>query len=204
MSENQTPKQTPLDEADKISTDTDSLNIETSSTQTTQTQQAVVPANIKASTTWISIDEFIQLSGLNKEKINELIESGALHSKKDGEVILIDASSGTSALIKRVQSGLVSDGELNPVFVEKTIATILSLHDKVIASKDETISAFKNENTFLKDALVSMQEVYDDDKKTMETLRQELEHAREEVEFMKRKYRLMWGKVSTITEGNKG
>ena len=48
-----------------------------------------------------------------------------------------------------------------------------------------------------------MQEVYDDDKKTMETLRQELEHAREEVEFMKRKYRLMWGKVSTITEGNK-
>lgn len=204
MSENQTPKQTPLDEADKINTDTDSLNIETSSTQTTQTQQAVVPANIKASTTWISIDEFIQLSGLNKEKINELIESGALHSKKDGEVILIDASSGTSALIKRVQSGLVSDGELNPVFVEKTIATILSLHDKVIASKDETISAFKNENTFLKDALVSMQEVYDDDKKTMETLRQELEHAREEVEFMKRKYRLMWGKVSTITEGNKG
>lgn len=200
MSENQTP----LDEADKINTDTDSLNIETSSTQTTQTQQAVVPANIKASTTWISIDEFIQLSGLNKEKINELIESGALHSKKDGEVILIDASSGTSALIKRVQSGLVSDGELNPVFVEKTIATILSLHDKVIASKDETISAFKNENTFLKDALVSMQEVYDDDKKTMETLRQELEHAREEVEFMKRKYRLMWGKVSTITEGNKG
>lgn len=204
MSENQTPKQTPPDEADKINTDTDSLNIETSSTQTTQTQQAVVPANIKASTTWISIDEFIQLSGLNKEKINELIESGALHSKKDGEVILIDASSGTSALIKRVQSGLVSDGELNPVFVEKTIATILSLHDKVIASKDETISAFKNENTFLKDALVSMQEVYDDDKKTMETLRQELEHAREEVEFMKRKYRLMWGKVSTITEGNKG
>lgn len=204
MSENQTPKQTPLDEADKINTDTDSLNIETSSTQTTQTQQAVVPANIKASTTWISIDEFIQLSGLNKEKINELIESGALHSKKDGEVILIDANSGTSTLIKRVQSGLVSDGELNPVFVEKTIATILSLHDKVIASKDETISAFKNENTFLKDALVSMQEVYDDDKKTMETLRQELEHAREEVEFMKRKYRLMWGKVSTITESNKG
>lgn len=201
MSENQTPNEIPLDEADKINTDTDSLNIETSSTQT---QQAVVPANIKASTTWISIDEFIQLSGLNKEKINELIESGALHSKKDGEVILIDASSGTSALIKRVQSGLVSDGELNPVFVEKTIATILSLHDKVIASKDETISAFKNENTFLKDALVSMQEVYDDDKKTMETLRQELEHAREEVEFMKRKYRLMWGKVSTITEGNKG
>ena len=120
---------------------------------------------------------------------------------------MIDASSGTSALIKRVENNLVSADmhgkELSPVFVEKTIATILSLHDKVIASKDETISAFKNENAFLKDALVSMQEVYDDDKKTMEVLRAELQSAREEVEFMKRKYRLMWGKVSNMADGSK-
>ena len=45
-----------------------------------------------------------------------------------------------------------------------------------------------------------MQEVYDDDKKTMETLRSELERSREEIEFMKRKYRLMWGKVANMTE----
>lgn len=204
MSENQTPpNEMPPNEASEISernTDGDSPNAQVA---LPQTQPTPVPANIQASTTWISVDEFAQLSGLSKEKINELIESGTLNTKKDAEAILIDASSGTYALIKRVQGSLVSEGELNPMFVEKTIATILSLHDKVIASKDETISAFKNENTFLKDALVSMQEVYDDDKKTMETLRQELEHAREEVEFMKRKYRLMWGKVSTITDGNK-
>lgn len=107
-------------------------------------------------------------------------------------------------LVKKVESNLVSADmngkELDPVFVEKTISTILGLHDKVIAAKDETISAFKNENTFLKDALISMQEVYDDDKKTMETLRAELERSREEIEFMKRKYRLMWGKVANMTE----
>lgn len=34
----------------------------------------------------------------------------------------------------------------------------------------------------------------------METLRLELEKAREEIEFMKRKYRLMWGKVANMTE----
>ena len=47
-----------------------------------------------------------------------------------------------------------------------------------------------------------MQEVYDDDKKTIDIMREELKNAREELEFMKRKYRLMWGKVSDLS-GNK-
>ncbi|PAU99673.1 hypothetical protein B9T66_06350 [Helicobacter sp. TUL] len=173
----------------------------------TQKDSQTLPVASSASATWISVDEFIKLSGLEEARVLELIESGAIVSKKEGENVMIDASSGTSALIKRVENNLVNADmhgkELSPVFVEKTIATILSLHDKVIASKDETISAFKNENAFLKDALVSMQEVYDDDKKTMEVLRSELQSAREEVEFMKRKYRLMWGKVSNMAEGSK-
>lgn len=156
------------------------------------------------SATWLGIDEFIKLTGLEEAKVLELINEGAITSKKDGDKVLVDASSGTSALVKRVESSLVSADmsgkELDPVFVEKTISTILGLHDKIIVAKDETISAFKNENSFLKDALISMQEVYDDDKKTMETLRGELERAREEIEFMKRKYRLMWGKVSGISD----
>ena len=137
----------------------------------TQKDSQTLPVASNTSATWISVDEFIKLSGLEEARVLELIESGAIVSKKEGENVMIDASSGTSALIKRVENNLVNADmhgkELSPVFVEKTIATILSLHDKVIASKDETISAFKNENAFLKDALVSMQEVYDDDKKTM-------------------------------------
>lgn len=157
-----------------------------------------------ANTTWLVLGEFAKLSGLDETKVLELVNDGSIKSKRDGEQILIDATTGTSALVKKVESGLVSADmsgkELDPVFVERTISTILGLHDKVVAAKDETISAFKNENSFLKDALISMQEVYDDDKKTMETLRSELERSREEVEFMKRKYRLMWGKVSNMTE----
>lgn len=157
-----------------------------------------------ANTTWLVLGEFARLSGLDETKVLELVSDGSIKSKQDGNQILIDATTGTSALVKKVESGLVSADmsgrELDPVFVERTISTILGLHDKVVAAKDETISAFKNENSFLKDALISMQEVYDDDKKTMETLRNELERSREEVEFMKRKYRLMWGKVSNMTE----
>ena len=44
-----------------------------------------------------------------------------------------------------------------------------------------------------------MQEIYDDDKKTIEILRQQLQKTQEEVEFVKRKYKLMWGKVSNST-----
>nr|WP_317403768.1 DUF3972 domain-containing protein [uncultured Helicobacter sp.] len=155
-------------------------------------------------TTWLELHEFVKLSGLDETKIMDLINEGSIKSKEEENKIFVDATSGTSALVKKVESGLVSADmngkELDPVFVEKTISTILGLHDKVISAKDETISAFKNENSFLKDALISMQEVYDDDKKTMETLRLELERSREEIEFMKRKYRLMWGKVSNMTE----
>lgn len=161
-------------------------------------------SNTSSETTWLVLEEFVKLSGLEETKILDLINEGSIKSKKEDNKIFIDATSGTSALVKRVESGLVSADmsgkELDPVFVEKTISTILGLHDKVVAAKDETISAFKNENAFLKDALISMQEVYDDDKKTMETLREELERSREEIEFMKRKYRLMWGKVSNMTE----
>lgn len=174
------------------------------SAQNTQASTtAPTPLETKSNATWMSLEEFLKLSGLPQEKVLALIESGNILSKKEGDKILIDATSGTSALVKRVEYSLLSSdtsgNALDPLFVEKTISTILSLHEKVIAGKDETISAYKNENSFLKEALVSMQEVYDDDKKTMETLRSELERAREENEFMKRKYRLMWGRVSDMS-----
>ncbi len=166
--------------------------------------QQIVVNNAKAKQeTWILLDEFLRLSGLEKEKVQELINDKSIKSKQENGSIYVEASTGTSALIKKVENRLVSldmnGNALDPVFVEKTIATILGLHDKVLSAKDETISAFKSENSFLKEALVSMQEIYDDDKKTIEILRQQLQKTQEEVEFVKRKYKLMWGKVSNST-----
>ena len=166
--------------------------------------QQIVKTNANAKQeTWLLLDEFLKLSGLEREKVTELIKDETIKSKQENGRIYVEASTGTSALIKKVESRLVSldmsGNALDPVFVEKTIATILGLHDKVLHSKDETIAAFKSENSFLKEALVSMQEIYDDDKKTIEILRQQLQKTQEEVEFVKRKYKLMWGKVSNST-----
>jgi hypothetical protein len=80
-------------------------------------------------------------------------------------------------------------------FVEKTISTILGLHEKVMDAKDETLDALKSENRFLKEALFSMQELYDEDRKTVETLTKQLQMTQEELEFTKRKYKLMWNKA---------
>ncbi|MWV62469.1 DUF3972 domain-containing protein [Helicobacter saguini] len=157
-------------------------------------------ANAQKQETWLLLDEFLRLSGLEKDKVMELINDKTIKSKIDGDKIYVEASTGTSALIKKVENRLVSldmsGNALDPVFVEKTIATILGLHEKVTSAKDETIAAVKSENSFLKEALVSMQEIYDDDKKTIELLQQQLQKAQEEVEFVKRKYKLMWGRVS--------
>lgn len=166
--------------------------------------QQIVKANANTKQeTWLLLDEFLRLSGLEKEKVAELIKDKTIKSKQENGRIYVEASTGTSALIKKVENRLVSldmnGNALDPVFVEKTIATILGLHDKVLSSKDETIAAFKSENSFLKEALVSIQEIYDDDKKTIEILRQQLQKTQEEVEFVKRKYKLMWGKVSNST-----
>ncbi|BDY13348.1 DUF3972 domain-containing protein [Hydrogenimonas cancrithermarum] len=148
--------------------------------------------------TWLSIRAYAKLVGKDFDEVLALVDSGEIVSKEeDGEIFieadsqrhLPSASAGGEVLKVDLETG---DGIQ---FVEKTIGTILTMHEKVVDAKDETLQALKNENQFLKDALMSMQELYDEDRKTIETLSNELNATREELEFMKRKYKLMWGKV---------
>jgi len=135
-----------------------------------------------------------------------MINDGYLSSKHENDEIFIEATSGTNAVVSKGESTLIEEESIpshSSSFVEKTIGTILNLHEKVLESKDETLSAMKSENQFLKDALFSMQEVYDEDKKTIMTLTEQLKIAQEELNFMKRKYKLMWGKVATQEVENK-
>lgn len=151
---------------------------------------------------WVELEEFAKLAHLEKEKVLEMVANGVLKSKQQEGKFFIDAGSGTQALAQTSMEAGNAIMVTNPLnmgvdsdFVEKTIGTILSLHEKVVSSKEETISSVKNENQFLKDALFNTQEVYEYDKKTIAALREQLRIAQEEIEFLKRKYRLMWGKT---------
>lgn len=142
---------------------------------------------------WIKIDEFLQITGININEVRTLISSGQINAKYiDGE-LFVDSISGTNALVKTTQNTLANNADAG--FIEQSIGTILSLHDKVIEAKDETIAAIKNENVFLKDALLSAKESQNEDKRTIDALKEEIATKKQELESMQRKYKLMWGKM---------
>lgn len=147
---------------------------------------------------WMSIAEYAEMTGLDERAIHDLIANGKLSVTEMDGIKFIDPSKGADAVIPtQVQkiTAQKSDVVVGPQFVEKTIGTIINLHEKVLDAKEETIEAVKNENLFLKEALASLQELYEEDRKTIETLTEQLNYAQREVEFMRRKYKLMWGKV---------
>ncbi|MBU0720843.1 DUF3972 domain-containing protein [bacterium] len=148
---------------------------------------------------WMSDEEYSELTGLDIQAIDELCERGKLTIKVQDGIRYIDPSKGTGevvpAQLKILSAHNTSEMIVQPQFVEKTIGTIINLHEKVLDAKDETIVSVKNENTFLKEALSSLQELYDEDRKTIHTLQEQLKLSQQEVEFMRRKYKLMWNKA---------
>lgn len=147
---------------------------------------------------WMSIDDYAQMTQLDRSAVEALIVRGKLTTTiEDGEVF-IDPGQGMSGIIPvslHELSASHADVTMGASFVEKTIGTIINLHEKVLIAKEETIESIKNENEFLREALASLQELYDEDRKTIATLTEQLRLSQQEVEFMRRKYKLMWGKV---------
>ncbi len=144
---------------------------------------------------WLKIDEFLTITGLKIEQIKELINKGQINAKYIENILYVDSVSGTNALVKSTQNDLVAKSGVDGDFFEQSIGTILSLHEKVVEAKDETIATIKGENQFLKDTLLSAKEKEADDKKMIDSLRQEIEIKRQELETIQRKYKLMWGKM---------
>ena len=144
---------------------------------------------------WLKIDEFLTITGLKIEQIKELINKGQINTKYIENILYVDSVSGTNALVKSTQNDLMAKSGVDGDFFEQSIGTILSLHEKVVEAKDETIATIKGENQFLKDTLLNAKEKEADDKKMIDSLRQEIEIKRQELEAIQRKYKLMWGKM---------
>ncbi len=150
--------------------------------------------------TWMSDEEYCELTGLDISAIDDLCERGKLTVKVEDGLRYIDPSKGTTESIVPAKLAELSQRNthemmVQPAFIEKTIGTIINLHEKVLDAKDETIEAVKVENEFLREALGSLQELYDEDRKTIAALTEQLKLSQQEVEFMRRKYKLMWNKA---------
>jgi len=149
---------------------------------------------------WMSDKEYSELTGLDISSIEDLIQRGKLSIKIEEGIRYIDPSKGATetivpAKLNELAQKNTHEMVVQPEFVEKTIGTIINLHEKVLDAKDETLDAVRVENEFLKEALSSLQELYDEDRKTIHTLQEQLKLSQQEVEFMRRKYKLMWNKA---------
>lgn len=149
---------------------------------------------------WMSDEEYSKLTGLEITSIDELVERGKLSVKVEDGVRYIDPSKGATEVVVPTKLQELSERNthemmVQPEFIEKTIGTIINLHEKVLDAKDETLDAVRVENEFLREALASLQELYDEDRKTIHTLQEQLKLSQQEVEFMRRKYKLMWNKA---------
>lgn len=148
---------------------------------------------------WMSDEEYMELTGLELSAIEDLVKRGKLTTKMENGVRYIDPSKGTKDVVptqlKELSAHSNKEMLVQPQFVEKTIGTIINLHEKVLDAKEETLEAVRVENEFLKEALGSLQELYEEDRKTIATLTEQLKHSQQEVEFMRRKYKLMWNKA---------
>jgi bacterioferritin (cytochrome b1) len=89
---------------------------------------------------------------------------------------------------------LDSDGT-TASFVKESLKAILQLHEEILWAKEERIISLKEENDFLKESLYALQSIYDEDKTTIKLLQEQLKNTQEELEFVKRKYKMMWNQA---------
>ncbi|NPA12182.1 MAG: DUF3972 domain-containing protein [Epsilonproteobacteria bacterium] len=142
--------------------------------------------------TWLSIEEFSKLTGKDKKIILKLCKEKKLKCKKNDETVYIEVESMAKVIVPQPELQVI---EKEASVAERTIGMLLSMHEKVLMSKDEVISTLKDENGFLKESVYSIQEAYEEQKKTIERLQKQLEIIQDELEHCRRKYKLMWGQV---------
>jgi len=142
--------------------------------------------------TWLTLEEFSKLSGRSKKEIIKACKQRELKCKKSEGTVYIEIESLANSLVPVEELKVI---EKNDDIAQRTIGMLLTLHEKVLMSKDETIQALKEENEFLKSSVYSIQEVYEDSQETIKRLQKQLEICQHELEFCRKKYKLMWGKV---------
>ena len=149
---------------------------------------------------WMIDEDYCEMTGLDMSSVEDMINNAKLSVKVEDGVRYIDPSKGATEVVvpqklRDLAARNTHEMMIQPEFVEKTIGTIINLHEKVLDAKDETLVAIRAENAFLREALGSLQELYDEDRKTIAVLTEQLKLSQQEVEFMRRKYKLMWNKA---------
>ena len=80
-------------------------------------------------------------------------------------------------------------------FIKQSFEAVLRLHEEILWAKEERLISLQEENAFLKESLYAVQNIYDEDKTTIKLLSEQLKQSQEELEFVKKKYKMMWNQA---------
>ncbi|ANV98057.1 hypothetical protein BBW65_04230 [Helicobacter enhydrae] len=144
---------------------------------------------------WTNLEDFITQTQCSKKQVLELIKKQEIEAKKINGVICVREKTNALSTIPQA-----FDSESSALCVQESIGGILEIHSKFAIAKDETIAMLKNENEFLKNMILSIQENYSEDRSTIALLKKEIEALREEHQNLQQKYKLLWSRKTSKDE----
>ncbi len=149
----------------------------------------------------ITLEEFSQITQIPQEEVDEqdliadLIPK-ALTPKKALEIFLRRLENVLMA--KNINSAI-----LDPIFLEQSIAALSTLYERILQTTQDNTQNIHEENNLLKDTIYSLQEQCQIYENQVQDLESQLLQKDEEIAFLQRKHKLMWGRLSNSSIGAK-
>ncbi|WP_051420490.1 DUF3972 domain-containing protein [Helicobacter pametensis] len=141
---------------------------------------------------WQDLESFIADTSYTKAQIARLVKSGEIEVKNEEGMLYLRHRESLPSIATQMEVTPSKDPSL---MMQEVLQKVLDIHSKFALAKDEMIASLKSENEFLKSTILAMQEAYMQDKQMLDFLRQEVQASKQELEEMKKKYKLMWDRV---------
>lgn len=145
----------------------------------------------------IPLDAFSNLTNIKEEEIEESLV------RSEGEDKYLAPQDAINLFLQKIGNQLLAidmnANILEPIFLEKTIQILTSLYESLLKERTESSQASSEENTLLKDTLITLQEECQNYQSQIQDLQDKVRAQEEEIQFLQKKHQLMWGKVSNIS-----
>lgn len=145
----------------------------------------------------IPLDAFSNLTNIKEEEIDESLV------RSEGEDKYLAPQDAINLFLQKIGNQLLAidmnANILEPIFLEKTIQILTSLYESLLKERTESSQASSEENTLLKDTLITLQEECQNYQNQIQDLQDKVRAQEEEIQFLQKKHQLMWGKVSNIS-----
>ena len=145
----------------------------------------------------IPLGAFSNLTNIKEEEIEESLV------RIEGEGKYLAPQDAINLFLQKIGNQLLAidmnANILEPIFLEKTIQILTSLYESLLKERTESSQASSEENTLLKDTLITLQEECQNYQSQIQDLQDKVRAQEEEIQFLQKKHQLMWGKVSNIS-----